>query len=122
MSSPARAEAGRFGSHRLGGGPTWVRVAVIVAVLVVAFVVAQTCQQSQIRLTKEQAIAKAERQVDFEPVNTQIRLLRQGLTSEPFWIVSLSRPGEREGTFRRLAIVKIDANTGKVTSVQPPQN
>jgi hypothetical protein len=118
VSPTARAEAGRWGSRRLGGGPTWARVAVIVAVLGVAFLVAQTCQQSQIRLTKQQAIEKAERQVDFEPESTQIRLLRQGLTSEPFWIVSLSTPGEREGTFRQLAIVKIDANSGKVESVR----
>jgi hypothetical protein len=118
VSPAARTEAGRWGSRRLGGGPTWVRVVVIVAILGVAFAVAQTCQQSQIRLTKEQAIEKAERQVDFEPESTQIRLLRQGLTSEPFWIVSLSVPGKREGTFRELAIVKIDANSGKVDSVR----
>jgi hypothetical protein len=93
-------------------------VAVIVAVLGVAFVVAQTCQQSQIRLSKDQAIAKAEARIDFEPDRTQIRLLRQGITSEPFWIVSLSIAGEREHEFSELAIVKIDANTGKVDSVR----
>ena len=83
----------------------------IVGVLVLAFFVARGCQQSQIRITKEQAIATAERQVNFEPQRTQIRLLR------PFWIVSLSIPGERSGTFRRLATVKISANTGKVEEV-----
>lgn len=90
----------------------------IVAVLVVAFLAAQTCQQSQIRFTKEQAIAKAERQIDFQPDRTQIRLLRQGITSEPFWIVSLSVAGEREDSFRELALVKIDANNGKIDSVK----
>jgi hypothetical protein len=95
-----------------------VRVAVIVAVLAVAFVAAQTCQQSQVRVTKGEAIAKARQQVDFAPRRTQIRLLRQGLTSEPFWIVSLSVPGEQEDTFRKLALVKIDANNGKVDSVR----
>ena len=59
----------------------------------------------------------AERQVNFEPDRTQIRMLRQGLNSKPYWIVSLSVPGEREGTFRRLATVKISANTGKVEEV-----
>ena len=91
---------------------------VIVAVLVLAFVVAQTCQQSQVRYTKEQAIQKAQAQIDFEPDRTQIRLLRQGITSEPFWIVSLSVAGEREDSFRQLAIVKIDANNGKIHSVK----
>lgn len=100
------------------GGPTWLRVAVIVAVLVLAFVVAQTCQQSQIRVTKEQAIATATREVDFRPENTQIRMLRQGIASEPFWIVSLSVPGEPEGSFRELAVVRVDANTGNVEEVR----
>ena len=90
---------------------------VIVGVLVLAFVVSRGCQQSQVRISQEQAIATAERQVNFEPQRTQIRLLRQGINSRPYWIVSLSIPGEREDTFRRLATVQIDANTGKVTEV-----
>jgi hypothetical protein len=99
--------------------PTWPRIAVIGAVLVLAFFVSRSCQQSQIRVTKEQAIATAEERVDFTPENTQVRLLRQGLTSQPFWIVSLSIPtSEGADTFRRLALVRVDANTGKVESVQ----
>ena len=117
MTPTARPEIGRWGTRLTGGGPTWVRVAVIVAVLAIAFVAAQTCQQSQIRYSKEQAIAVAKRQVDFTPDRTQIRLVRQGITSEPFWIVSLSVAGEREDEFRELALVKIDANNGKLESV-----
>ncbi len=78
---------------------------------------ARGCQQSQVRITKEQAVATAEREVDFEPQRTQIRLLRQGINSKPYWIVSLSIPGERTGTFRRLATVKVNANNGKVEQV-----
>jgi hypothetical protein len=84
---------------------------------VLAFVAAQTCQKSQIRLDKNQAIAKAEAAVDFTPQRTQVRLLRQGLNSKPYWIVSLSRPGRSEGTFSALATVRINANTGKVETV-----
>ena len=91
---------------------------VIAAVLVLAFVVSQTCQKSPIRFDKNQAIAKAEAQVDFTPKRTQVRFLRQGLNSKPFWIVSLSTPAEREGTFHELAVVRIDANTGKVADVK----
>ena len=91
---------------------------VIVGVLALAFVAAQTCQKSQIRVDKDQAIATAKQRIDFEPRRTQIRLLRQGITSEPYWIVSLSIPTERDDVFRKLALVKIDANTGKVDSVR----
>jgi hypothetical protein len=94
---------------------------VIAAVLVLAFVVSQTCQKSSVRFDKNQAIARAKDQVDFTPQRTQVRFLRQGLDSKPFWIVSLSRPGKQEGTFSELAFVRIDANTGKVKDVKPPQ-
>jgi peptidase YpeB-like protein len=87
-------------------------------VLVAAFVFAQTCQKDQVRVSKEQAIATARDQVSFEPERTQIRMLRQGLGSKPFWIVSLSIPGEREDTFRQLAVVRVDANSGKVEDVE----
>ena len=90
---------------------------VIVGVLVLAFVVAKSCQQSQVRFTKEQAIAVAERQVDFEPRRTQVRLLRQGINSRPYWIVSLSIPDEDGDGFRRLTVVRLNANTGKVEEI-----
>jgi hypothetical protein len=98
-----------------------VRLGVIVVLLGLTFAASRSCQQDQVRLTKEQAIATAERQVNFEPTRTQVRLLRRGLSSTPYWIVSLSIPrGEELDTqeFRKLAVVEIDANTGKVASVK----
>lgn len=78
--------------------------------------VAQTCQQAQVRLTKEQAIATARKQVDFRPTQTQVRLVRQGVNSRPYWAVSLSIPlGEER--YARLTTVRVDANTGKVAAV-----
>jgi Peptidase propeptide and YPEB domain len=88
--------------------------------VVLAAFVARSCQQSQIRISKEQAIAIADRQVDFNPGSTQIRMLRQGLNRKPFWFVSLSDPigsvVDPQG-FTRLVVVQIDANTGKVEDV-----
>ena len=121
MSASAQRPIGRWGTPLTAGGPTWLRAAVIIGVLAVAFVVAQTCQRSQIRLTKDEAIVKAKAQVDFTPRRTQIRFLRQGLGSEPFWIVSLSRPGRQPGSFSELAVVRIDANTGRVKDVRLPR-
>ncbi|MGH3993885.1 MAG: hypothetical protein ACRDSN_15670 [Pseudonocardiaceae bacterium] len=85
--------------------------------LVVAFVVARGCQESQVRISKEQAIATAREEVDFDARRANVRLLRQGLNSKPFWFVNLSQPGEEPGTVRRLSVVKIDANKGKVVEV-----
>jgi hypothetical protein len=93
-------------------------VLVIGLVLVAAFVFAQTCQKDQVRVSKEQAMQTARNQVTFDPERTQIRFLRQGINSKPFWIVSLSIPGETEDTFRRIAVVRVDANTGEVEDVE----
>jgi hypothetical protein len=117
VTPAAGAEAGRWGTRLTPKQPAWVRVGVVVVILAAAFLVAQTCQKSQIRFNKEQAIATADRQVDFKPQRTQIRLLRRGLNSKPYWIVSLSTPGQRAGTFHNLAVIRIDANTGKVVEV-----
>jgi Peptidase propeptide and YPEB domain len=98
----------------------------VVGVLVLAFVVSRGCQQSQVRVSEEQAIATAREQVEFTPRRTQIRLLRQGLNSKPNWIVSLSIPDadpDTDDVFRRLAVVRVNANTGEVleVSVQGPR-
>ena len=90
--------------------------------MLLTFVASRSCQQDQIRITKEQAIATAERQIKFEPSRVQVRMLRQGLNSRPNWVVSLSIP--RRGTtiaqaeFKELALVRVDANTGKVVDVK----
>jgi hypothetical protein len=118
VTPTAKPEVGRWGTPLTARGPTWLRVGVIVAVLLLAFVAAQTCQKSSIRIDKDQAIVKATEQVDFKPTRTQIRLVRQGITSRPFWVVSLSRRGRKPGTFSELAVVKINANTAKVESVK----
>jgi Peptidase propeptide and YPEB domain len=110
LSSAARSRG------RMGGGP-WLRAGVIGCVLVLAFVASRTCQRSQIRISKDQAIATAEQQVKYHPTREQVRLVRQGLGSKPFWAVSLSIPTRNGEGFRRLTVVKVDANTGKVASI-----
>ena len=99
--------------------PVWLRVGVIVVLLALTFVAAKGCQQSQVRVSKDQAIATAEQRIPFEPTHIQIRMLRQGVTSRPFWIVSLSVPREGEPqVFDELAVVRVNANTGKVEDVR----
>ena len=69
--------------------PTWPRVVALVALLGLIFFVSRSCQQSQVRISQSEALATAKAQVDFKPTDTAIRLLRQGLSTKPFWIVVL---------------------------------
>jgi hypothetical protein len=88
----------------------------VAALFGVTIVAAQSCQQSQIRLSKEEAITRATPRAGFDPDRTQVRLVRQGLTAHPFWAVSMS-VGDGEGGYERLTTVRVDANTGKVAAV-----
>lgn len=116
MSGDGQA-AGRA-SESSRRAPTWPRVAVVAALLVLTVIVSRTCQQDEIQLTQEEAVALASEQVRFEPENTQIRLLRQGIDRHPFWIVSLSVPNPDGETFEELAVVRIDATSGEVAEVR----
>jgi hypothetical protein len=109
---------------RKGALPTWPRVGVVVALFVLIFFVARGCQNNQIKISQDDAVAEAKEQIDFTSTSTQIRLLRQGLDRHPYWVVSLSVPiGDARNPegFRRLAVVRIDATNGDVASVQEQQ-
>ncbi len=94
------------------------RALVVVAVLfVLTLVASRGCQQAQVRIPKERAIATARAQAGFVPERTQIRLVRQGLNAHPYWAVSFSIPAASGGEYERLTTVRVDANTGKVDSV-----
>jgi hypothetical protein len=92
-------------------------VIAVVALFVVTLVAAQTCQQSQIRISKERAISAARPEAGFTPQRTQVRLVRQGLNGHPFWAVSFSVPAKSGDGYTRLTTVRVDANSGTVEAV-----
>lgn len=92
-------------------------VIAFVALLAVTIVAAQSCQQSQIRIPKERAIATARPEAGFAPERTQVRLVRQGLNGHPFWAVSFSVPAPSGDGYSRLTTVRIDAVNGRVEAV-----
>jgi hypothetical protein len=85
--------------------------------LAVTIVAAESCQQSQIRVSKERAIATARPEAGFTPERTQVRLVRQGLNARPYWAVSFSVPAQSGDGYSELTTVRVDANTGKVAAV-----
>jgi hypothetical protein len=92
-------------------------IAAVVALVIATAVAAQSCQQSQVRVSQERAVATARERAGFTPERTQIRLVRQGLTAHPFWAVSLSVPAKSGDGYAKLTTVRIDANTGEVAAV-----
>jgi hypothetical protein len=88
----------------------------VVGLFAICVVVASSCQRRQVRITKEAAIVSATRAADFRPQRTQIRLVRQGLNGHPFWAVSLSIPDKDGKGYARVAVARVDANTGKLVA------
>jgi len=89
----------------------------VVALFAVTAVAAHSCQQAQIRISKELAITKARPAARFAPERTQVRLVRQGLTGHPFWAVSFSVPAPSGDGYSELTTVRVDANTGQVAAI-----
>lgn len=89
----------------------------MLGLFVACLVVAQTCQQRQVRVTKGRAVEIARGAVDFRPTRTQVRLVRQGLNGRPFWAVSLSIPQPGGDGFERLTTARVDANSGKLAAL-----
>jgi hypothetical protein len=101
------------------GHPLWVKVAFVGGMLILAFLVSRGCQDEQVQISSDEAVEVARAEVDFEPTDTQIRLLRQGINREPFWFVSLGLESKRDpDIFARLAVVKIAAETGEVIEIE----
>ncbi len=69
------------------------------------------------RVSQERAIAIAKRQIDYRPDRVQIRLVKRGFQSRPFWAVSLSTL-DSNGQVDRASVVVVDARTGDVTEVR----
>ena len=69
--------------------------------------------ESQTDLDKDEAVELATDQVDFEPGQVAVRLVRQGVGLDPVWAVSLSEPGTDN-----VVVVRVDAVTGEVIEVR----
>lgn len=88
----------------------------VVGLFAVCLVAATTCQKRQVRISKEDAIVTATRAADFRPQRTQVRLVRQGLNGHPYWAISLSIPAKSGNGYERVAVARVDANTGKLVA------
>ena len=89
----------------------------VLALFALTFVVAQSCQQSQVRIDQQRAVQIARPEAGFTPERTQVRLVRQGLTGSPYWAISFSVAAPSGDGYSKLTTVRVDANSGKVASV-----
>ena len=91
-------------------------MAVVFAALVGAFLVSRGCQRSYVRITKDQAVAIGQKKIGFHAEGHAIRIVQRGIPPKRFWAVSywIEKKG---GGYRRLTVVLINANNGKIDKV-----
>ena len=93
------------------------RVALLLVVLVAAFVVAKSCGSRDTEVTKEEAAEIARERIDFEPDRVMTRFIPRGTRSMPAWAVSLSTTGAG-GRLENVTVVVVDANDGNVLEIR----
>jgi hypothetical protein len=97
------------------------RVAILLAVLVVAFLVSKSCGSSGDRIGQDRAVEIAIGELDFEPECKQIRFVRRGIQGASYWAVSLWTL-DAAGRFDRVTLVLVNARTGDVLQVNENPN
>lgn len=93
------------------------KIAILVAVLMLAFLVSRTCGATTTQVSEQKAIAIAREEIDYEPEKTQIRIIRRGVPSRTFWAVSLQLL-DAKGDIERATVVLVDAQTGEIAEVR----
>ncbi|MBM3677219.1 MAG: hypothetical protein FJW96_04950 [Actinobacteria bacterium] len=89
------------------------RLAMLVAVLVLAVLAARGCANSSPDVTQERAVEIARKVIAFEPESMQIRFLQQGVPKpRGIWAVSFYNGSAARPS--RYQLVRVDAKSGRI--------
>ena len=86
------------------------RIAAFALVLLAAFLATKSCAGQDNKISQDEAIAIAKKQIDFEPDKVQIRYVPQGVPPVFHWAVSLYTL--KNGQPDRVQVVLVNAITG----------
>ena len=91
----------------------YVRIAMLVAVLAVAFLYVRGCVANSRPVSSDAAVEIARAEVSFTPDRYQVRLVQQGVPPRSYWGVSFVKLGPA-GRPTRVEVFLVDAKTGDV--------
>jgi hypothetical protein len=92
----------------------------MVALVVIALVLARVLDRGGAQISEERAVQVARPYAGFTPEGHNIRLVRRGIPSRPFWAISFWIK-DTTGDPTRVTVVLVDADTGDVTEVKKSQ-
>jgi hypothetical protein len=88
------------------------RIGALVTVLLVAFLATKSCARHENKISQDEAVVIARKQIDFTPDKVQVRYIPQGVPPVYFWAVSLYTV--KNGVPARVQVVLVNATTGAV--------
>ena len=98
---------------------TWGRIAILVAVLALAFLASKSCASNSDEISQEEAVELAIENASFIPcepqVCRQVRFVQQGVPPVGYWGVVLSEGLTAQGRPTRTESFLVNASTGDVT-------
>jgi hypothetical protein len=89
----------------------------MVGLLVLGLVLVKVLGGGKPHVSAQRAVAIARPHIDFEPEDHQIRFVRQGIPPRGYWVVSFYIR-KRAGGYKRVTVVLVDAQNGRVTQVR----
>jgi hypothetical protein len=89
----------------------------MVGLLAIGLVLVNVLGGGKPHVSQERAVAIARPRIDFKPQDHQIRFVRRGVPPRGYWIVSFFIRNT-EGGYKRVTVVLVDAQTGRVTEVR----
>lgn len=116
---PGAAPTGGGLGPRISGMSRPAKTLIVLGAVLVILALTGLLQADRgVEITSGQAVEIARPEIDFEPGQTTVRLVRQGAGLNPVWAVSFSIEAPDDvGGFDRLSVVRVDGRTGDVLEV-----
>ncbi len=118
MRDASDGGGGRGIGHRIRTMSRAAKTLIVLgAVLVVLALTGVMRADRGVEITSEEAADIARPEIDFEPGQTTVRLVREGISLDPVWAVSFSIENQDDDGFERLTVIRVDAATGEILGV-----
>jgi hypothetical protein len=89
----------------------------MVGLLALGLVLVNVLGSGKPHVSDDRAVAIARARIDFKPEDHQIRFVRRGIPPRGYWVVSFFIR-RQSGGYKRVTVVLVDAQTGKVAEVR----
>jgi hypothetical protein len=89
----------------------------MVGLLLVGLLLTRVLGKTRPHVSEAKAVQIARPKVDFTPQGHNIRLVRRGIPSRPYWVISFWIR-KSTGGYKRITVVLVDSDNGRIVEVR----